>query len=302
MPPEAPRIPRALRRRRSLSTTPTTNGTTMRAPHRLATAATATAILGAAVAGPLLIASDGAQAHEAEGGCEVTAASLSWGVKESFRSYIGSSIANGSWEVANGATYETPSFGWSTATGSIDPATGHGQVAFTGSIVFSGHDGLLHLVLADPIIHLGDDGATLLLDVLSNDATGALAVDEQDVVFATLPIDVAGTDWQPGATVDLPALAPVVLSETGAAAFGGFYAAGDELDPITLSVTLGDECGAAAAETPVPTVEPTPAPDEVVDESAAAPSTGVIAGIVAAAVLVAGGAAAAIVAIRRRGR
>lgn len=277
----------------------------MRAPHRLATAsATAilgTALLGGAVAGPLLLAPTGAQAHEADGGCAVTAASLSWGVKESFRSYIGSSIANGSWEVSNGATYETPSFGWSTATGSIDPATGHGQVAFTGTIVFTGHDGLLHLVLADPIIHLGDDGAELLLDVLSNDTTGALTVDEQDVPFATLPIDVAGAGWEAGGTLDLPALAPVTLTEAGAAAFGGFYAAGDELDPISLSVTLGDECG-AAAETAEPTAEPTPIAEEVVIAPAPAESTGVIAGAVAAAVLVAGGAAAAVVAIRRRGR
>ena len=245
----------------------------MRHTARLTTAATATALLAVAMSAPIA-----AQAHDAEGGCEVTAASLTWGVKESFRSYIGSAIANGSWETANGATYTTPEFGWSTATGSIDPETGHGQIAFTGSIVFSGHDGLLHLVLADPTIHLGDDGATLLLDVLSNDTTGALAVDEQDLSFATLPIDVAGTAWEPGGSQSWAGVGPVALTEPGAAAFGGFYAAGDELDPISLSVTLSDECGAEAVETAAPTVEPTADPDAEVVAEAPDTSSAVIGG------------------------
>ncbi|HEV8012740.1 MAG TPA: HtaA domain-containing protein, partial [Pontimonas sp.] len=35
-----------------------------------------------------------------EDACQVEDVSITWGFKESFRSYISSSIANGSWEVS----------------------------------------------------------------------------------------------------------------------------------------------------------------------------------------------------------
>ncbi|MEO8529161.1 MAG: HtaA domain-containing protein, partial [Pseudolysinimonas sp.] len=38
-------------------------------------------------------------------GCVVSTAQLSWGFKESFRAYIDSTIANGEWTEADGATY-----------------------------------------------------------------------------------------------------------------------------------------------------------------------------------------------------
>lgn len=256
--------------------------------------------LAAAVAATALVAVPAAaSAHDAENGCEVASASLTWGVKESFRAYIGSAIANGSWEVSDGATYETPSFGWTVAEGSVDPVTGEGQVAFTGTITFTGHEGILNLVLADPIVHFGADGTTLLLDVRSNDTSGALTVDEQDVEFATVPLEIAGA-IEPGGAQSWPGLAPVVLTEAGAAAFGGFYAAGDELDPISFDLALSADC--AVAEAPA-TAEPTATPEAIVDESPAAqeegPNPWPVIGI-AAAVVAAAGAVAGIVAARRR--
>src|SRR3546814_3461048 len=47
--------------------------------------------------------------------CDVVGGELSWGFKESFRAYISGSIAAGEWTTSGGATYETPSFGWSGA-------------------------------------------------------------------------------------------------------------------------------------------------------------------------------------------
>jgi hypothetical protein len=245
----------------------------------------------ATVAGLTLIIGVGAPtaaagAHEPEGACSVSAGSLQWGVKESFRSYISSSIANGAWEVSNGATYTTPTFGWSSAAGGIDPASGLGEISFTGTIVFTGHGGLLRLELSDPTIHIGDDGATLLMDAVSNDPDGEVVVDAQDVVFATLPADVADAAWQPGGSLTFSEVAPVVLTAEGAAAFAGFYAAGEELDPLVLEVTIGDDCAAAP-----PSDVPPPAAD----------AGGILGGVIAAVVLAAGGAVAA-AAPRRRGR
>ena len=239
-------------------------------------------MLGAVVLGTPIAAS----AHEPESGCEVASGSLAWGVKESFRSYVGSAIANGSWEVSDGADYTTPQFSWTAPSGAIDPRSGLGEVAFTGTIVFTGHGGVLHLELRDPVIHSGDDGATLVLDVLSNDPEGAVAIDEQDVVVATLPSD-AVTNWDAGGTRAWEAIEPVILTEAGAAAFGGFYAAGDELDPIALEVTLSDECASAA--------DPMPA-------QPASAASALIGGIVAAGALALGGVVAVVAAVRQRRR
>lgn len=248
------------------------------------------ALSGAAAAAPTELA--GADV------CEIDTASLAWGVKESFRAYIGSSIANGAWETSNGAVYETPTFRWPTAAGSVDPQTGAAEVAFTGGITFTGHGGLLHLVLADPIVRIDDTGAaTLLLDVLGTDTSGEVAVDQQDVAFATFTVDPAPS-WAGAATTEWAQLAPVVLTEEGAAAFGGFYSAGDELDPIALTVTVGPDCGAAATASPTVTAEPlvTAAPQD------GDGTTGGIAVLVGAVAALAAVVAGAVIVLGRRAR
>src|SRR5690606_10044019 len=105
-----------------------------------------------AQAGPIL-AEDSASST-----CVVTGGDLTWGVKESFRSYISGTIAHGSWEVSDGATYETPMFGWSNPTGEIDANTGEGSISFTGLIHFTGHDGALNLQMSNPSIAFSGDG------------------------------------------------------------------------------------------------------------------------------------------------
>lgn len=186
--------------------------------------------------------------------CTVTGGDLKWGVKESFRSYISGSIANGGWEVADGASYETPLFGWSNATGEIDAETGEGTVSFVGTMHFSGHDGVLNLVMKNPTIELNGDGTgRLLLDAKSNNAQGELVIDEAQVYIGKIE-GIGQTDPASG-TLSINQ-APAVLTGEGAAAFGGFYASGDELDPIELSVQLGP-CAGTPAEVETPEVTTT---------------------------------------------
>lgn len=179
-------------------------------------------------------------------GCEVTAAQLDWGFKESFRSYISGSIANGQWTVADGATYETPLFGWSGGTGGYDTGTGAGSVSFAGSITFTGHGGVLTTTVANPRIEFVDEStASLLLDVSGTTQDGT-AVSATAVEFATLDLSGAST-LQDGvlSIVD----APAVLAAPGADAFGT-YPAGESLDPVSLTVTLDDACATPAPVTP----------------------------------------------------
>lgn len=181
--------------------------------------------------------------------CEITDGTLSWGVKESFRSYISGSIANGDWDTSDGATYETPNFLWSGGTGSIDPETGTGSISFVGTIDFSGHEGVLNSTLSNPTIEFDGDGkASLLLDAKSNDASGEVTVDtEQEWVG---DVSVPGSLGSVDGVLELDSLA-TTLTNAGAKAFAGFYEAGAELDPITLAATVsGCELGAQTAVTP----------------------------------------------------
>lgn len=202
--------------------------------------------------------------------CTVSGGTLTWGIKESFRSYISSSIANGEWKASAGASYRTPDFTFSKGHGSYDSATGKGSVSFDGTVLFTGHEGVLNLTFANPTVEFdGTGGARLLLDAKSNDQQGELAIDEKQV-------PVGKVDAAPDASGDgtqLSALelqnAKVTLTAEGAKAFAGFYPTGDALDPITLSVQL-TPCAAGAE----PAQQPgdAPQPGESVGEGTAAPS------------------------------
>lgn len=181
--------------------------------------------------------------------CSVTGGELQWGVKEAFRSYISGSIANGEWVVADGASYQTPLFSWSNPVGEVDAETAEGTVSFTGSIHFSGHEGVLNLLLKNPTIVFGGDGtAQLLLDTKSNNAQGELVVDEQQAYIGKIE-GIGQTEPSSGALAF--ADASVVLTADGAAAFSGFYSSGDELDPLTLSLQFGSCEGETVAVAPV---------------------------------------------------
>ncbi|UOR00863.1 HtaA domain-containing protein [Leucobacter allii] len=215
---------------------------------------TGSALMGAALAGTIiaggLLAGPGAAQATSDGAaeaCEITGGTLSWGVKESFRSYISGTIANGSWETSDGATYETPDFGWSGATGSIDPATGTGTVSFTGTVHFTGHDGVLDLTIANPTIEFEGDGkAALMLDTRSTDTEGEVVVDAAQQWVGDVSVgETVAPSGDALALADLPA----VLTSEGVKAFAGFYEAGQELDPLNLDLEFAgcDASGAPAA-------------------------------------------------------
>lgn len=229
----------------------------------------AVALVAMTLAGPLAATADDADAGAADG-CTVTAAGLEWGIKESFRAYISGTIANGAWETAGGATYETPVFRWTDAVGTIEAATGLGEVAFVGSVRFTGHGGLLDVTIADPVLRFHGADVEILADIAATDPSGAQVADAQRVPVATARITPSVVRWAPGAVNAWEAIGDVTLLETGAVAFGGFYPAGEALDPLALSVTLADDCAAPA------------------------PATAVAGGIVTAVVLAVGGLAAAL--------
>lgn len=164
----------------------------------------------------------------------VSDATLSWGVKTSFRNYIGGGIANGSWTLA-GVTYSGGQYGWNGGKGSFNPDETRGLVRYSGSVSFTGHDGVLNLVLSNLAIRVTSaTQATLIADVHSTDMAGKPS-DFSGVSFATIAL---GGGTVSGSTFSVDGAA-TALTADGAKAFAGFYDAGAALDPISFRFPLG---------------------------------------------------------------
>lgn len=187
-------------------------------------------------------------APDAAGQCTVADAALSWGFKESFRAYLQSTIANGNWRTANGAGYQTPNFSWSQGSGAINPVTKAGLVKFTGSINFTGHDGVLNTTVANPQIQLVDDRtAFLLLDVSGPTMDGAM-IDDKSASFLKLDLGAVGVALKDGRMT--VSAAPGTLTAAGNIAFPN-YPSGTAFDPVSFSLPVGTDCG-TPAEAKVP--------------------------------------------------
>lgn len=257
------------------------------------TTATRLTVVAALGAGMLLAAPTAAvYAAEDTPVCEVTDGTMNWGVLERWRAYISGNIAAGGWEAIDGATYETPEFGWSNATGEIDPETGAGTISFTGGVHFTGHDGALDTTFANPTIVIDESGnGTLLLDVQSLGRDGGADTNEEQVEMGDL--GAVGTIDAASGSFSLDA-APVTLSEAGSAVFTA-YEPGQPMDPITLDVQIGECVGdEPVAEEPADEEETTEA--EVTEAPAAEAEEnsvpwlpiGIVGGVVVLAAIVGG--------------
>jgi hypothetical protein len=164
---------------------------------------------------------------------------MGWGIKESFRSYIKGSIAKGDWTPTGGAVYSSGNFVFSGSDGSVKVAGGtvsSGTLKFGGSVLFTGHGGVLRTTISDPEIRIDGSGGTLVANVSSNDTEGhpqdfgRIAVAQLSINAASVKDDVL--DGTAGAT----------LSSDGATALAGFYEAGSALDPVSFRAALSSGC------------------------------------------------------------
>ncbi|WP_436700563.1 HtaA domain-containing protein [Nocardioides sp. BYT-33-1] len=194
---------------------------------RLTAAATVTGVvLGLLVGGT----QPPAQAAESP----IAGATLDWGIKTSFRTYIEGSIAHGSIATADGVTRNADgTFRFADGAGAFDDAGNLTRISFPGVVSFDGHDGQLDLDISDVRIDLNGDQSVVRADMTSKDMTTGEVVDYPDVVVATLDPE-AGSYAGAGGTSTWSAI-PARLTAVGAPAFGGFYAGGTELDPVALS-------------------------------------------------------------------
>lgn len=171
--------------------------------------------------------------------CTVSDAVISWGFKESFRSYISGSIAQGEWLVDGDVAYETPHFRFEQGTGSISPDRSQGNIRYEGSFIFTGHAGILETQLSNPSLSFTSDStATLFLDV-QGDTMDELSVARDGVAFAT--VSWADESVTPESGTLLIKDASVVLTKEGSSAFGT-YPEGESLDPMDIALAVTPGC------------------------------------------------------------
>jgi LPXTG-motif cell wall-anchored protein len=177
----------------------------------------------------------------ASGPAAVTDGSLSWGVLASFRSYISGSIAQGSWQTSGGATDSDGVFTFPVSSGSYDADGDVLSASFAGAVRFTGHDmgsgPLLDLTISGLRVQASGDSGALYGDVRSrdmNDPSTWLQV--SGVHLADL--DLSGASLQPvDGRISLRDV-PVTLTGDGAAGFAGFYQAGQQMDPLDLTLAV----------------------------------------------------------------
>ncbi|MGA0210383.1 MAG: HtaA domain-containing protein [Pontimonas sp.] len=176
-----------------------------------------------------------------EGACEVREVTITWGFKESFRSYISGAIAQGSWDTSGDVGYSLPEFTFTGGEGYVTPDRTNADVSFDGELVFSGHEGILETTLANPRLTVVDTRSAVLFVDVTGDTMDEVSVSETDVPFAR--VVWGSSDEAVVATSGLWEIrgAEVVLTEEGSAAFGT-YPAGEVMDPMSASFGVNEGC------------------------------------------------------------
>ncbi|MER7168892.1 HtaA domain-containing protein [Micromonospora sp. NPDC000207] len=208
----------------------------------------AVAALGASAA---LVAASPASAAPAD----ITAGSLTWGFKASFRAYVNTGNGNPPIAASNGATINSNgTFTFPSKGGTHDPATGAASAQYGGAVTFSYPGHFFTIKLANPTVVVSGGATSLKADV-DLTTTAAEPVSVTQATVATLTGTPGGSGTVTGSNL------AAVLTTEGASAFNGFYAAGDSLDPVSFTFsTSGDGGNDGGGEEPAgPAVSVSPA-------------------------------------------
>ena len=198
-----------------------------------------------------LMGSAGAQAGEK---CAVS--QVSWGVRQSFRSYIEGRIAKGGWETEGTVSYNGDEFVFNEPFPPIETTDDGTTIVPLGEdngIRFYGHSyndkPKLDMTLKDFRIAVNGSSAKILVDYDANlpDDMSADSPDNfvrgDDVAIADIALN--GTPDFTSDAVDLSW--DVTLTDIGDKLFLGNYGSGGEMDPLNANINLGAECAARVA-------------------------------------------------------
>lgn len=241
-------------------------------------------------------AEEPAAAKPAEAAATGTVAdgNLDWGVKKSFRDYVTGPVAGGKAEVSGGARQSGDGYRFPKGHGSYDTGTAALDAAFDGAVRFTGHEGQLDLKLSDLKVKANGTSGTLYADVSAKERSSGKVVATDDMPLAKLKLPADALKARSG-VVSVSA-APATLTAQGAKAFGDMYKEGQDLDPVSVTVSVDKNATLPVSSGAAPGAAPGAA--ELAQTGAGTP-TGPLLGA-AGALALAGGAA--VYATRRRGR
>jgi hypothetical protein len=186
-----------------------------------------------------LAGSSAVRADDAASPVQITHGSLDWGVKASFRRYIGAAgitVSGGVTRPADATTeFPVPGFTWPLQSGTFDPATQSTELQFGGTVHFSAHDGALDMTISEPRLVLTGAESTLYADVRSRPLDGSPVKDYGVVPIGAL--DLSGREPDVDATTTTWSGLPTYLGAEGAAAFAGEYPINTQMDPVSATYT-----------------------------------------------------------------
>lgn len=168
-------------------------------------------------------------AKKGEDAGRIEDAAVDWGVRRTFREYVTGSIAKGKWKLTDGAQDGGALFRFGQGKGEYDADEGELKAAFTGAVRFTGKD--LDLALSHLSVRVKDGEGTLSAEVARDGKTSA----KQPLVTFEAKKSALKPDDKGLATLSE---APAELTPEGARAFGGMYAKGTAMDPVSLAVAL----------------------------------------------------------------
>ncbi|MEU0097536.1 HtaA domain-containing protein [Streptomyces sp. NPDC006267] len=194
-------------------------------------------------------------------------AAVDWGVRRTFREYVTGSIGQGAWTLAGGAQDGGALFRFPRGKGIYDAEKRTLDADFSGSVRFTGAQGL-DLKFAGITVTVAGGEGTLAADVTREGAT------REDVPLITFPAKTL----VPRGGLAVLTEAPATLTAEGAEAFGSLYGAGTAMDPVSLAVAVDDKARLPAlpdlGSEPAAAAEPTPEAGEEPSAAPAASSSG----------------------------
>ncbi len=180
---------------------------------------------------------------------DVTGGTITWGLKESFRTYLTGPIAHGRITVQAPATDNGSRTTFRSATGTWSSTSGN--VSTSGGVNFTGHHGDLNLTISAPRIAFNAKVARLLVDAKTSDGTTYTGL-------AVANLDLSGSISVGNGKVTI-SNAPATLTKAGESLFNyngsAMYPAGTVLDPVSATLNVKN---AVVPTTPKPSKKPTP--------------------------------------------
>ncbi|MGW7333932.1 HtaA domain-containing protein [Streptomyces sp. NPDC054840] len=163
---------------------------------------------------------------------KVLSGKLTWGVKESFRTYV---LSAGSITPAGGAAKNGDTFDFAFGKGDLDVKKQKLNASFQGNLRFRYAAHGIDMTFGNPRVEATGATGTLFVDV--KNGSGA----KTGLRFATL--DLAKTDYKTKNGLLALTAVPAAFTAEGAAAFandttGSMYKAGDAMDPLSFAVAV----------------------------------------------------------------